>query len=111
MITSQDATMLNDTSQVLIIAHRGARALRPEHTLAAYAKAIKDGADAIEPDLVSSKDSCLIARHENEISGTTDIADHPEFASRKRGRTIGIVPGSSNRPTSQVWAWPWKISF
>ena len=80
--------MSNDTSQVSIIAHRGASALRPEHTLAAYAKAIEDGADAIEPDLVSTRDGFLVARHENEISGTTDIADHPEFAPRKTRKSI-----------------------
>jgi glycerophosphoryl diester phosphodiesterase len=88
VITSQDATMLDDISKVLIIAHRGASALRPEHTLAAYAKAIEDGADALEPDLVSTKDGFLIARHENEISDTTDIADHPELASCKTRKFI-----------------------
>lgn len=88
MITSQDATMLNGLPEVLIIAHRGASALRPEHTLAAYAKAIEDGADAIEPDLVSTKDGFLVARHENEISGTTNIADHPEFVSRRTRKSI-----------------------
>ncbi len=80
--------MPSDTSQVSVIAHRGASALRPEHTLAAYAKAIEDGADAIEPDLVSTKDGFLVARHENEISGTTDISDHPEFATRKIRKSI-----------------------
>ncbi|WP_310496729.1 glycerophosphodiester phosphodiesterase [Sandarakinorhabdus sp.] len=72
----------------IIIAHRGASADRPEHTLAAYRLAIAQGADFIEPDLVSTKDHVLVARHENEISGTTDVADHPEFASRKRTQTI-----------------------
>ena len=71
------------SSKALVIGHRGASALRPEHTLAAYAKAIEDGADMIEPDLVSTRDGVLVARHENEISGTTDIAQRPEFASRK----------------------------
>jgi len=80
--------MPRDTPQVSVIAHRGASALRPEHTLAAYAKAIEDGADAIEPDLVSTKDGFLVARHENEISGTTDIADHPEFALRRTRKSI-----------------------
>lgn len=80
--------MSHVTSQISIIAHRGASALRPEHTLAAYTKAIEDGADAIEPDLVSTRDGFLVARHENEISGTTDIADHPEFASRKTRKSI-----------------------
>ncbi|HEY5972304.1 MAG TPA: glycerophosphodiester phosphodiesterase [Pseudoxanthomonas sp.] len=74
--------------KTIVIAHRGASALRPEHTLAAYAKAIGDGADAIEPDLVSTKDGFLVARHENEIGGTTDVAEHPEFASRKTRKSI-----------------------
>lgn len=78
----------DDTSQPSVIAHRGASALRPEHTLAAYTKAIEDGADAIEPDLVSTKDGYLVARHENEISGTTDIANYPEFALRKTRKSI-----------------------
>jgi glycerophosphoryl diester phosphodiesterase len=75
----------------LIMAHRGASALRPEHTLAAYAKAIADGADFIEPDLVATKDGVLVARHENDISGTTDIAAHPEFAGRRTTKTIDGV--------------------
>lgn len=73
---------------VQIFAHRGASALRPEHTLAAYAKAIVDGADFVEPDLVSTRDGVLVARHENEIGGTTDVASHPEFAARKARKTI-----------------------
>ncbi len=72
----------------LVIAHRGASAERPEHTLAAYERAIDQGADYIEPDLVPTKDGVLVARHENEISGTTDVADHPEFADRRRAKTI-----------------------
>ena len=72
----------------LIIGHRGASGYRPEHTLAAYELAIEMGADFIEPDVVSTKDGVLIARHENEISGTTDIAKRPEFADRKRKKTI-----------------------
>ena len=73
---------------VTVFAHRGASGYRPEHTLAAYALAIKLGADYIEPDLVSTKDGVLVARHENEISGTTDVADHPEFAQRKTTKTV-----------------------
>ena len=72
----------------LVIGHRGASAYRPEHTLAAYQLAIDMGADYIEPDLVSTKDRVLVARHENEISGTTDVAQHPEFAARRKTRTI-----------------------
>lgn len=75
-------------SEPLVIAHRGASAQRPEHTLAAYALAIEQGADFIEPDLVMTKDGVLVARHENEISGTTDVADRPEFASRRTTRVI-----------------------
>ncbi|MBE7212096.1 MAG: glycerophosphodiester phosphodiesterase [Gluconacetobacter diazotrophicus] len=72
-------------SEVLVVAHRGASALRPEHTLAAYAKAIADGADFIEgADLVPTRDGVLIARHECDIGETTDVAAHPEFADRKR---------------------------
>lgn len=72
----------------LIIAHRGASGDRPEHTLAAYELAIDQGTDFIEPDLVSTKDGVLVARHENEISETTDISDRPEFASRLTTRVI-----------------------
>jgi hypothetical protein len=72
----------------LVFAHRGASALRPEHTLAAYAKAIADGADFIEPDLVVTRDGVLVARHENDISGTTDVATHPRFAARRTTKTI-----------------------
>ncbi len=72
----------------VIIAHRGASAERPEHTLLAYERAIEEGADFIEPDLVATKDHRLVARHENEISGTTDVADKPEFAGRKRTQMI-----------------------
>ncbi|MDW5418049.1 glycerophosphodiester phosphodiesterase [Iodobacter sp. CM08] len=75
----------------LVIGHRGASALRPEHTIAAYTKAIEIGADVIEPDLVSTKDGVLVARHENEISGTTNVADKPEFASRKATKNIDGV--------------------
>lgn len=75
-------------ARVLVIGHRGASALRPEHTLASYAKAIADGADFIEPDLVMTKDGVLVARHENEIGSTTDVADHPEFAARKTSKVI-----------------------
>ncbi|NIJ35355.1 glycerophosphoryl diester phosphodiesterase [Sphingopyxis panaciterrae] len=72
----------------IVIAHRGASGERPEHTLASYQLAIELGADYIEPDLVLTKDGVLVARHENEISETTDVADHPEFASRKATKTI-----------------------
>ncbi len=72
----------------IVIAHRGASGYRPEHTLAAYELAIDMGADFIEPDLVATKDGVLIARHENEISETTDVASRPEFASRRTSKRI-----------------------
>jgi glycerophosphoryl diester phosphodiesterase len=72
----------------IVIAHRGASGYRPEHTLASYELAIEMGADFIEPDLVSTKDHVLIARHENEISETTDVADRPGFADRKTAKRI-----------------------
>jgi glycerophosphoryl diester phosphodiesterase len=75
-------------SPPIVIAHRGASGSRPEHTLSAYALAIEQGADFIEPDLVLTKDDVFVARHENEISGTTDVAAHPEFAARRTTKTI-----------------------
>ena len=74
--------------QAIVIAHRGASGERPEHTIAAYKLAIEQGADYIEPDLVLTKDGVLVARHENEISETTDVAAKPEFAARKTTKTI-----------------------
>ncbi len=78
----------------IVIAHRGASGERPEHTLAAYDRAIDQGADYIEPDLVLTRDGVLVARHENEISGTTDVADRPEFASRRTTKTIDGIETS-----------------
>jgi len=75
-----------------VIAHRGASGYVPEHTLAGYFIAIQQGADYVEPDLVISKDGALLARHENEIGGTTDVASHPEFAAR---RTTKVIDGES----------------
>ncbi|MBB3195585.1 glycerophosphoryl diester phosphodiesterase [Roseateles terrae] len=89
------------TAQPLLIAHRGASGYVPEHTLAAYWLAIEQGADFVEPDLVITKDGVLVARHENAIAilnadgtvreATTDVADHPEFASRKTTKVIDGV--------------------
>ena len=73
------ATPVRTASARIVIAHRGASAYRPEHTLAAYETAIRMGADYIEPDLVATKDGVLVARHENEISATTDVAERPEL--------------------------------
>jgi glycerophosphoryl diester phosphodiesterase len=75
----------------LVIGHRGAAGYLPDHTLEGYALGIKLGADYIEPDLVSTKDGVLIARHEPNIIATTDVASHPEFANRKR---TGVVDGA-----------------
>ena len=71
-----------------MIAHRGASGYRPEHTRSAYLLAIEQGADAVEPDLVSTSDGVLVIRHENEISGTTDVASRSAFASRRTTKTI-----------------------
>lgn len=98
------ATAVARTKDVpIVIGHRGASGYRPEHTLAAYKLAIDMGADYIEPDLVSTKDGVLVARHENALAvvdpatgaiteRTTDVADHPEFADRKTTKTIDGVP-------------------
>ncbi|HVG09793.1 MAG TPA: glycerophosphodiester phosphodiesterase [Thermoanaerobaculia bacterium] len=75
-------------SRPLVIAHRGASGYRPEHTLAAYELAIEMGADFIEPDLVITRDGVLVARHENDITGTTDVIDRPEFRSRRKTKWI-----------------------
>jgi glycerophosphoryl diester phosphodiesterase len=78
--------------QPIVIAHRGASGYAPEHTLASYFIAIEQGADYIEPDLVMTRDGVMVARHENEISGTTDVADRSQFAGR---RTTKVVDGVS----------------
>ena len=75
-------------NRIVVIAHRGASGERPEHTIESYRLAIEEGADYIEPDLVMTRDGVLIARHENEIGGTTDVAQHAEFASRRRTQII-----------------------
>jgi glycerophosphoryl diester phosphodiesterase len=85
---------VKEAARPWIIGHRGASGLRPEHSLAAYALAIDQGADFVEPDLVFSRDGALVARHENELSGTIDVADRPEYAGRRAtkeidGRTVG----------------------
>ena len=86
-----------DESKPLVIGHRGASGYLPEHTLASYRLATRLGADYIEPDLVSTKDGHLIARHEPNIPATTDVKDHPEFASRKR---TAIVDGAEEEAGS-----------
>ncbi|KZX22116.1 glycerophosphodiester phosphodiesterase family protein [Rathayibacter tanaceti] len=72
----------------LVFAHRGASGYRPEHTRSAYELAIALGADAVEPDLVATRDGVLVLRHENEISGTTDVERRPEFAQRRTTKRI-----------------------
>ena len=75
-------------AHALVIGHRGASGYRPEHTLESYRVAIRMGADYVEPDLVSTKDGVLVARHENLITGTTDVSSRPEFADRQTTKTI-----------------------
>ncbi|MDH6237951.1 glycerophosphodiester phosphodiesterase family protein [Cryobacterium sp. CG_9.6] len=77
--------------QTLVIGHRGASGYRPEHTRAAYDLAFRLGADAVEPDIVATRDGVLVVRHENEISGTTDVASRPEFTGR---RTTKLIDGA-----------------
>lgn len=86
-----EKTVVSATTTPIVIAHRGASGYLPEHTLAAYELAIEQGADFIEPDLVPTADGVLVARHENELSGSTDVADHPEFASRRATKRIDGV--------------------
>ncbi|MGW5051143.1 glycerophosphodiester phosphodiesterase [Actinokineospora sp. NPDC004072] len=79
-------------AEPVVVGHRGASGYRPEHTLAAYELAARMGADYIEPDLVSTKDGVLVARHEPEIGGTTDVGARPEFADRKRTKVLDGTP-------------------
>jgi len=78
--------------QPIVIAHRGASGYAPEHTLVSYFIAIEQGADYIEPDLVMTRDGVMVARHENEIGGTTDVAERAQFAGR---RTTKVVDGAA----------------
>ncbi|POH60419.1 glycerophosphodiester phosphodiesterase [Cryobacterium zongtaii] len=88
----------------LVIAHRGASGYRPEHTEAAYRLAFALGADAVEPDIVATKDGVLVVRHENEISGTTDVASHPEFAGRRTEKVIDGVAMTGWFTEDFTWA-------
>ena len=94
MITASADADAGSTAKAspIVFGHRGAAGYRPEHTVASYELAARMGADFIEPDLVSTKDGELVVRHEPEIGGTTDVADHPEFADRK---TTKIIDGTS----------------
>jgi len=93
-VLAQTAAPAAAPQKLLIVGHRGASGYRPEHTLEAYKLAIDQGADFIEPDLVATKDGVLIARHEPMMSGTTDVASRPEFASRKTTRKVDGVETS-----------------
>lgn len=87
-IMAEPLTPVNADGDMLVIAHRGASGDRPEHTLASYERAIDLGADYVEPDLVVTKDLVLVARHENDIGETTDVAEREEFADRKTTKDI-----------------------
>uniref|UniRef100_UPI00174CF5BC glycerophosphodiester phosphodiesterase n=1 Tax=Amycolatopsis deserti TaxID=185696 RepID=UPI00174CF5BC len=89
---SQAAPADEERAEPVVVGHRGAPGYRPEHTLASYELAYRQGADWVDVDLVPTKDGQLVARHENEIGGTTDVAAHPEFASRKTTKVIDGVP-------------------
>jgi glycerophosphoryl diester phosphodiesterase len=91
VVTAEPPPETGPDAGPIVIGHRGASGYRPEHTLASYALAIELGAEFIEPDIVSTKDGVLVARHENEISGTTDVASHSEFAERRTTKTIDGV--------------------
>ncbi|MER8196056.1 glycerophosphodiester phosphodiesterase [Streptomyces microflavus] len=82
---------LRDLPVPTVIGHRGASGYRPEHTLGSYQLALDLGAHIVEQDLVPTKDGHLVCRHENDITGTTDVADHPEFAGRKATKSIDGV--------------------
>lgn len=83
---------LRDLPVPTVVGHRGASGYRPEHTLGSYRLALDLGAHIIEQDLVPTKDGHLVCRHENDITGTTDVASHPEFAGRKTTKTVDGVP-------------------
>ncbi|MEV7558228.1 glycerophosphodiester phosphodiesterase [Streptomyces sp. NPDC089795] len=80
-----------DLPHPTVIGHRGASGYRPEHTIGSYQLALDLGADVVEQDLVPTRDGHLVCRHENEIGGTTDVADHPEFASRRTTKSVDGV--------------------
>ena len=105
-------TLLGD--KPLVIGHRGVPGYLPDHTLEGYKKAIELGADFIEPDLVATSDGVLVARHEPNITGTTDVAQRAEFASRKTRKTVDGVQEEGwfvsdftlARPCAQCSPWP-----
>jgi glycerophosphoryl diester phosphodiesterase len=89
---SKSAVETHGDAGPVIVGHRGAPGYRPEHTLASYELAFRQGVSWVDVDLVPTKDGHLVARHENEIGGTTDVAQHPEFAGRK---TTKVIDGST----------------
>jgi len=95
---------VREANRPLVIGHRGASGYRPEHTRAAYELAFALGADAVEPDIVATRDGVLVLRHENEISGTTDVAAHPEFADRRTTKVIDGVTLSGWFTEDFTWA-------
>lgn len=97
--------MLHDSgARPLVIGHRGASGYRPEHTRSAYELAFALGADAVEPDIVSTRDGVLVLRHENEISGTTDVATRPEFAAKRTTREVDGKPLTGWFTEDFTWA-------
>src|SRR2546430_14628388 len=92
VVAEPDATGGQHDTRPLVIGHRGAAGYRPEHTLASYELAARLGADFMEPDLVTTKDHVLVARHEPEIGGTTDVARHPEVAGRRTTKGLDGTP-------------------
>jgi glycerophosphoryl diester phosphodiesterase len=88
LLACAPSTLAHDDDDPLVIGHRGVPGYLPDHTLEGYALAIRMGADYIEPDLVATKDGHLIARHEPNITTTTDVASHPEFASRRTTKNV-----------------------
>jgi len=83
---------MREPGEPIVIAHRGASGYRPEHTLAAYRLGIALGADYVEPDLVSTADGVLVARHEAELSRSTDVAEHPAWSERRTTKDLDGVP-------------------
>lgn len=81
-----------------VIGHRGTSGYRPEHTLGSYQLALDMGAHIIEQDLVPTRDGHLVCRHENDITATTDVSAHPEFASRRTTKTVDGVPLTAGSP-------------
>ena len=89
---SEAAQADEERAEPVVVGHRGAPGYRPEHTLASYELAYRQGVDWVDVDLVPTSDGQLVARHENEIGGTTDVADHPEFAGRRTTKVIDGTP-------------------